>query len=159
MKNLSTLFVKFMHTAILLILTGAFAAVSAQPLEGDYTINAAEPTAGNNFASFSDFAIALSSEGVSGHVNTTVTPGSGPYEEQVVIENVDGSSPEAVITIFGNGETLTALTDTDNRHLLRLSNMSYVTIENLNLVRNPESTSGFYGIHVFGSGSNITIFN
>lgn len=159
MNQTATLLAKSIYSTVLILFIGIFSAVSAQPLEGDYTINSAEPTAGTNFASFGDFATALSSEGISGHVNATVTPDSGPYEEQVVFENVVGSGPDAVISIFGNGETLTALTDTDNRYLLRLSGMSYVTIENLNLVRNPDAASGFYGIHVFGSGSNITIFD
>lgn len=159
MKYTSTLILKSIQILILLISVGIFSALSSQPLAGDYTINAEVATGGTNFSSFGDFAAALGSEGISGDVNATVTPGSGPYDEQVIFENVTGSGPGAVISILANGETLTALTDTDNRHLLRLSGMSYVTIDNLNLERNPGAASGFYGIHVYNSGSHITISN
>lgn len=146
-------------TAFLQLLITSINKVIAQPLEGDYTINASEATGGNNFASFSDFAAALTSEGISGHVTTSVVVGSGPYNEQVDITDVNGSGPEAVIHLIGNGETLTAVTDTDNRYLLRLSNMNHVVIDDLHLLRDTESSSGFYGVHIFGSGSNITIQN
>ncbi len=158
MKHSILLFTK-PATALVSMLLFMGGLATAQPLEGEYTIDASQATGPGVFASFQEFADALASEGISGNVTAQVAPGSGPYQEQVVFSTVTGSGSDATITIDGNGEVLTAITDTDNRHLLRLSNMSYVNIQNLELVRNPESTSGFYGVHIFGSGSHITISN
>jgi hypothetical protein len=159
MKHSTLLSTHKTNWILTLLIFFSLSAAWTQPLEGEYTINSGETTAGSNFASFNDFAAALSAEGIGGDVMAIVIPGSGPYTEQVIFADVDGSGPDATIQIIGNGETLTATTDTDNRHLLRLSHMSYVHIDNLHLVRDQESTSGFYGIHVFGSGAHITITN
>jgi hypothetical protein len=128
-------------------------------LSGGYTINSTLPTGGGNFNSFNDFANALSVEGVSGNVTATVNLGTGPYDEQVVFENITGLGPDASITIEGNGETITAVTSTTDRYVIRLSNMEHFTINNLHIAWNPESTGGFYGIHIFETGNHITISN
>ncbi|MBK8491335.1 MAG: hypothetical protein IPL49_10710 [Saprospirales bacterium] len=136
---------KFLFTLIF----GALAIVgSAQPLSGDYTINSAMGTGGNNFQSFTDFAASLNANGVSGDVVATVEPGSGPYVEQVVFSSIAGTGPNATITLEGSGETITALTNTDNRHVVRLANCQYFTINNLHVAWDPTSTSGFYAIHI-----------
>jgi hypothetical protein len=128
-------------------------------LSGGYTINSTLPTGGGNFNSFNDFADALTVEGVSGNVTATVNLGTGPYDEQVVFENITGLGPDASITIEGNGETITAVTSTTDRYVIRLSNMEHFTINNLHIAWNPESTGGFYGIHIFETGNHITISN
>ncbi len=147
-----------------ILLTGAavflfLAPIYAQPLEGNYTINSAAATENTNFQSFNDLANALETEGISGPVTVTVEPGSGPYNEQVEFTTITGSSADAVFTLEGNGETLTALTSTDSRYLMRLTDLSHVHINNLHLLRDIDATSGFYGIHIFNSGNHITLSN
>lgn len=137
-------------------LTGA---AFAQPLSGDYTIDSALPTGGANFQSFSDFAASLNANGVSGHVTATVEPGSGPYQEQVVFSNIAGTGPNATVTLEGSGETISAVTTTTNRHVVRLANCQYFTVNNLRVVWDPASTGGFYAIHIFGTGNHITVSN
>ena len=134
-------------------------AIIAQPLAGNYTIDAAAATGGTNFQSFSDFASGLNTNGISASVVATVTPGSGPYQEQVVFSNIAGTSATATITLEGSGETLTAVTDSSDRHALRLANCAYFTINNLHVLRDPASTHAFYGIHIFGTGDHITLSN
>lgn len=164
-KNLNTMknFTPLLIFNRMMLLSGAMLLcalpVLGQPLEGDYTINSAEATENTNFQSFNDFADALADEGISGNVTATITIGSGPYNEQIEFAGISGSSPDAVLVIEGNGETLTAATNTDDRHVLRLTDMSHVHINNLHLERDTASTSGFYGIHIYSSGSNITISN
>jgi hypothetical protein len=133
--------------------------VQAVPLAGNYTINSGAATGGTNFDSFTDFTDAINTEGISADVVVTVVPGSGPYQEQVVINTVVGAGPDATVTLEGSGELLSAVTSSDNRHVLRLSNVSYFTINNLNIAWDPTSTGGFYGIHIFKTGSFITISN
>ena len=146
----------FLTFALFLAVT---AGLSAQPLNGAYTINSGMPTAGSNFQSFTDFAAALDANGISGHVTATVAFGSGPYQEQVVFNSVTGSGANAVVTIEGNGQTITAVTSTTDRHVLRLANVQYFTINNLRAAWDPASTGGFYGIHLFGSADHVTISN
>ncbi len=131
----------------------------AQPLAGSYSIDATQPTGGTNFHSFGDFASALNINGISASVTATVAPGSGPYAEQVVINTIQGSGPNAWVTLEGNGETLTAITTTTDRHILRLSHVQYLTVNNLHILRDPASPAGFYGIHIYGSGNHVQITN
>jgi len=131
----------------------------AQPLNGNYTLNSAVATGGTNYQTFADLAGDLTADGVSGNVIVTITPGSGPYNEQITFMNPPGIGPNATVTIEGNGETMTATTNTNDRHVLRLTDVQYFTINNLKIVRDTASTSGFYGIHIFNSGHHITISN
>lgn len=133
--------------------------LQATPLLGDYTINAGAATGGTNFHSFTDFASSINANGISGNVIVTVVSGSGPYIEQVVINTVQGAGPTATVLLEGNGETISAVTTTLNRHVIRLSNVQYFTINNLHISRDPSSSGGFYGIHIFSTGNYITISN
>lgn len=134
------------------------------PLSGNYTINKTLPTGGGNFNSFKDFAFFLTNCGISGNVTATVAAGTGPYNEQVVFQNIAGLGPGATLTIQGNGETIvsdTAIIQTGsnpNRHIIRLVDLQHVTINNLRVEMFPGST-GFIGIHILNSGHNITISN
>jgi trimeric autotransporter adhesin len=140
---------------ISLILSGH---IKAQ-LSGNYTINSAQSTGGTNFQSFTAFADSLNVNGVSGSVTATVAPGSGPYMEQVTFDSIAGTGPSAIITLEGSGETITALTDSADRHVVRLKDIQYFTINNLKIKRDSAATSGFYGIHIYNTGSHITITN
>jgi hypothetical protein len=132
--------------------------VSAQ-LSGNYTINSALATSGTNFQSFNDFAASLNTTGVAGHVIATVVPGSGPYTEQVTFSNTPGACAGATIILEGSGETITAHTDSTDRHVIRLEHSIYFTINNLHIKRDTTSTSGFYGIHIYSSADHVTIRN
>jgi hypothetical protein len=134
------------------------------PLSGVYTINNTLPTGGSNFNSFNDLSYFLTNCGVSGNVTVTVAPGSGPYNEQVIFQNITGLGPSATLTIEGNGRTIisdTAIIQTGsnpNRHIIRLIDLQYVTINNLKVEMFPGST-GFIGIHILNSGNHITVSN
>ncbi|MBK7432945.1 MAG: hypothetical protein IPI66_02950 [Chitinophagaceae bacterium] len=149
---------------ILLFTGSAFAGKRNFALSGPYTINQTLPTAGNNFNSFTDFSAALTAQGVTGNVVATVTPGTGPYTEQVIFQNISGLGAGATITIEGSGETITSDTainqtgSNPNRHIIRLIDLQYFTINNLHVDMFPGST-GFIGIHILNSGNHITISN
>src|SRR5690606_5927691 len=75
-------------------------------LAGNYTINSALATGGTNFDSFGALSRALQGCGLAGPVVVSVTPGSGPYTEQVKFFKARGASATNTITIKGNLETL-----------------------------------------------------
>jgi hypothetical protein len=129
------------------------------PLAGNYTINSGTATSGTNFQSFNAFASSINTNGISANVVVTVAPGTGPYNEQVVINTVTGAGPTATVLLEGSGEKISALTTTTQRHVVRLSNVSYFTINNLQVEWNAASTGGFYGIHLLNTADHVTISN
>jgi hypothetical protein len=60
-------------------------------MTGNYTINSANPTAGTNLNNFTDFAEMINIGGVTGAVNIEVVAGSGPYEEQIELFEIEGN--------------------------------------------------------------------
>jgi hypothetical protein len=152
--------IKFTLSLLTVVFLLSFTSGStAGPLLGNYTINSAQPTGGSNFQSFNDLADSINANGILGNVVITVAPGSGPYNEQVEFINIAGTSALATVTLDGSGETITALTDSTNRHVVRISDCEYFTVTDLRVNYNPLSTSGFYGIHIYNSGDHITITN
>jgi parallel beta-helix repeat protein len=112
------------------------------PLSGNYTINSTQPTAGTNFNSFTDFATALNLGGVSGAVTVDVVTGTGPYNEQVMINAINNSSSTNTVTINGNGETLEYLSTTSaERATFKLNAANYLTVDNLIIKALGASTS------------------
>ncbi|HHN47453.1 MAG TPA: hypothetical protein ENN08_00705, partial [Bacteroidales bacterium] len=75
-------------------------------LSGNYTIDSTLPTGGINFNNFTDFADAANEFGLAGPVVVDVVAGTGPYNEQVMLNELAGSSEVNILTINGNGETL-----------------------------------------------------
>jgi hypothetical protein len=146
-------------TPVLIALILSLTSVTAQPLSGNYTINSALPTLGTNFQSFNDFASSINANGISANVIATVEPGSGPYQESVIFNNVQGTGVGAGVTINGSGETISAVTSSANRHVVRLTDCSFFAITNLHIVYDTASSGGTYGIHIFNSGSDISITN
>ncbi len=131
----------------------------SNPLNGYYTINATLPSSAANFQSIKEFADSLNLNGVSGHVVADIIAGTGPYLGQVVFNHPAGAGPNATITLNGGGESASALTTTTDRHVIRLTDCSYFTILNLNILWDPGSTGGFYGIHLYHSAHDITLSN
>ena len=83
---------------------------------GTYTINPALPPGGGNYQTMAAAVNALSC-GISGPVIFNVAPGSGPYNEQVIIPPVGGTSAVNTVTFYGNGATI-------RLHRLRLHDIS-----------------------------------
>ncbi len=130
-------------------------------LDGAYTINQLATPSATNFSNFEDFADALSTFGVCGSVVATVTPGTGPYNEQIEIGNINGASSTNTITINGNGNELNYLsTSSGQRYTLALSGASYVTIDSLRIVALGGGVGEFgWGVWVTGGASHNTIKN
>ncbi|MCC5916443.1 MAG: T9SS type A sorting domain-containing protein, partial [Cryomorphaceae bacterium] len=101
-------------------------------LAGTFTMNQlAVPTA-TNFTSFADLADALNTYGVCGPVTINVLPGSGPYNEQFELDEIQGTSAANTITINGNGNTLShSASGTADRNTITFNGTDYVTIDSL----------------------------
>jgi trimeric autotransporter adhesin len=102
-------------------------------VSGVYTINSGLPTAGNNFQTFAD-AISYISCGINGPVVFNITPGSGPYDEQVYIPFIGGTTSINTVTINGNGETLTYnLATASNKAVITLNDADHIIIDSLTI--------------------------
>ena len=98
-------------------------------LVGNYTIG----TTGD-YPTISSAIASLSACGVSGAVTFDLITGSGPYNEQLVLNEVTGASATNTITFNGNGETITSATDNSNRSLFLLDGADYITLNNINFL-------------------------
>jgi hypothetical protein len=139
---------------ITLLVVSSLGRLDAQ-LSGVYTINSAAATGSGNYQTFTAFASALNSSGVSGPVTVNVVSGSGPYSEQVNFTQAAGVSSTNTITINGNGCTLTFnATNVNLKHTLMLSGADYMTFNNLNVI----GTNGTYAFacHLWNSADNNT---
>lgn len=127
-------------------------------LGGTYTINSGAATGGTNFTSFNDFATALNTVGVCAPVVANVVAGSGPYNETVVFNNIDGASAVNKIRINGNGQTIQFnATGTTNHRIITLDGTKYFTINNLK-IKTLNNTYG-WGVHITGNASRDSIVN
>ena len=130
-------------------------------LNGTYTVNSALPTAGTNFQTFTDLANKLNTDGICGPVVVNTVIGSGPYNEQVLLDEISGTSSVNTLTINGNGETLTFLsTLTSQRAGFSLNETDYTTINNFKIIAQGTTTSEYgFGVHLIGQADNNTISN
>ncbi|HEX6170632.1 MAG TPA: right-handed parallel beta-helix repeat-containing protein, partial [Chitinophagaceae bacterium] len=122
---------------------------------GTYTINSGAATGGTNFQTFADAVAALSC-GIAGPVIFNVQAGSGPYNEQITIPVIGGSSAVNTITFNGNGATIQATPVTATRHIIKLDGADYITFNNLNIVAQAGSTFG-WGVHLANGADWNTI--
>lgn len=124
-------------------------------LSGNYTINNAQPTSSTNFQSFTEALNTISCAGVAGAITLNVTPGSGPYNERIVIPQITGITSNNKLTINGNGATLNyTTTDANNRAAIILNGADNIVIDSLNI----DVSQGTYGWGIVLTGradSNI----
>ncbi|RYE20346.1 MAG: hypothetical protein EOP51_18005, partial [Sphingobacteriales bacterium] len=122
-----------------------------------FTVNKNAPVSSTSFQSLSAAVNAISC-GISGPIIINITPGSGPYTEQVVFPEIYGTSATNTIVVNGGGNTLEfAATVTGERAVLYLAGADYVTIDNL-MINASAGTYG-YGIQLINGSDYITISN
>ncbi|HEX6915886.1 MAG TPA: T9SS type A sorting domain-containing protein [Chitinophagaceae bacterium] len=127
-------------------------------LNGIYTINSAVPTGGTNFSSFNDAVLNMKC-GIGGPVVFNVVPGSGPYNEQVIIPQIPGTSAVNTITFNGNGETLSYTSPVGGeRAIFKLNGTDYVTIDSLRLFSAAAASAEYaYGVQLVNDADNNII--
>lgn len=123
-------------------------------MSGNFTINAAAAASASNYTNFQSLANDLSAYGVCGPVKIDVL--NGPYTAQVVFDSIPGANAAAQIVISGNNQLLSYPTNaTGNDHVIKLNNVDYVTIEDLQ-VKSTDPTNG-RAIFITNGSSFITI--
>ena len=119
---------------------------------GTYTI---APT-GGDYRSFGEAIDTLNVVGIEGAVTFNVFPGT--YQEQVVLNNIPGSSTTNTISFNGTGDNvlLTAAPTQNDNYVLLLDSTSNVSFSRFRIEARPPS--GNYGnALVLQKGGNITI--
>lgn len=127
-------------------------------LSGTYTVNAAQPTAGTNYQSFSALTSDLNSVGICAPVTVNVVAGSGPYNEQVSFGNVPGTSATNTIKVNGNGNIVQFNTASGSTlPLLQLQGTKHLKIDNLNF--KTLSTSAAWAAWITGGAEHDSLIN
>jgi hypothetical protein len=122
---------------------------------GTYTINPAQPVSASNFQSFTQVADAIRC-GILGPVVFNVAPGSGPYNEQITLPAITGTSATNTITINGNGATISFNSANSNqRAAITLDGTDFVTIDSL-IIDGSAGTYG-WGIQLMNQADNNRI--
>lgn len=127
-------------------------------VSGTFTINPGLPAGGSNFQTFSA-AVASLSSGVNGAVTFNVT--TGTYNEQIILNNISGTTAANTITFNCNGATVTFLsTNSNQRAGVKINNTDYVTFDNLTVVPQADDWDEFgYGFHLINDADHNTIKN
>lgn len=116
-------------------------------VQGWYTIDRTSPGGPGIFTSF-NAAYDFIKCGIDGPVVFNVAPGSGPYDEQLIITPVNGASATNTITFNGNGQTITYLATTQNQSaVIKLDGADYFTFNNL-VIAPKGTTSSQWGFGV-----------
>ncbi|HSI89701.1 MAG TPA: T9SS type A sorting domain-containing protein [Adhaeribacter sp.] len=131
--------------------------IACNAISGTFTIDKNAPVSATSFQSFADALQALNSCGVSGPVTFNVAANSGPYNEQVTLNNILGTSATNTITFNGNGNKIAFANSTANRAVIRLDGASHITFDNF-LIDATDATYG-WGVHFQNGADNNTISN
>lgn len=125
---------------------------------GIYTIDASSPASATNFQSFTAAASAIGC-GISGPVVFNVVPGSGPYNEQLILPATIGATATNTVTFNGNGDTLSfASTNTNLRGIIRLDGADHITIDSMVIISTGTTTSEYgFGVQLINDADSNTI--
>jgi hypothetical protein len=121
---------------------------------GTYTINKNAPATATNFTSFASAISALSC-GIAGNVTINVVAGSGPYTEQVLMEQVVFNNFR--VRFNGNGNTLEFAPTATYQGVLMMNGTRNVTIDSL-ILKSTSATYG-HGIIMYNNCQNDSILN
>lgn len=102
--------------------------------------------AGSDFATLSDLMNVLNANGICGPLTVDVNPAAGPYNEQLVIGNISGTSPTDTILFKGNGSVITWNSSISaSRYTILLDGANYVTLDSFQVYGSMGSTTSNYG--------------
>ena len=125
---------------------------------GIYTIDPTVPLSPTNFHTFNE-AYAAMACGIAGPVVFNVEPGTGPYNEQLLMDSIPGTSDVNTITFNGTGNTIQFSSSVSaDRAVIRLSGTDYVTFDNLVVNADGPGTYG-WGVHLINGADSNTFKN
>ncbi len=120
---------------------------------GTYTINAGAPASATNYISFNAAKAALNC-GIGGAVIFNVVSGSGPYNEQLVLDSIPGTSAINTVTFNGNGNSI-AFSSSDNleRAVIKLRTTDHIIFDSLVINAAGAGTYG-YGVQLVNNADS-----
>ncbi len=113
---------------------------------------------GADFPDFSSLMTFFDCGGIAGPVVIEVTPGSGPFNEQIILGVIPGSSDVNTITINGHGSTLEYLSlNNIERATLKLKGTSHISFNNMTIraLGNQTLTYG-YAVQLMDNAQHVT---
>lgn len=126
-------------------------------LTGTLTIDKSSPVSATNYQSFTALGTDLNCRGVAGPVTVNVVSGTGPYNEQLILNSIPGSSATNTITFNGNNNKISFTGTTANRPVIQLNGADFIKIDNFQ-IEAPDLTTG-WGIHFMNGADNNIISN
>jgi len=136
-------------TPVLLTVNGALA-------PGTYFIDKTQPSSATNFLSFNEAKQAMMC-GIAGPIVFEVTAGRTPYEEQLILDSIPGTSVINTITFRGNGNTIHfSSTDDVEKAVIKLRKTDYVTFDSLKIDATGTGSYG-YGVQLHNHADSNTI--
>jgi hypothetical protein len=125
-------------------------------LNGVYDIGGASP----DFPTISAAVSAMACGGILGPVTLNLAQGAGPFNEQVIIPSIAGSSALNTVRINGgaNREIVQyTATNTNERAVFKLNGADYFILDSMRIINN--GTTYGYGVQFTNSADNNTIHN
>ncbi|RXK82820.1 T9SS type B sorting domain-containing protein [Filimonas effusa] len=136
--------------------------VSKTPgVSGTFTIDNSLTTPGaGQFKTFTD-AYNYIKCGIGGPVVFNVVNTGTPYNEQLVMNKVYGTSTTNTITFNGNGATINYLSsNTNERAVIKMNGTSHVIFNNLRITALGTTSSQYgYGVHLMNNADSNTVKN
>ncbi|SEW20580.1 gliding motility-associated C-terminal domain-containing protein [Chitinophaga sp. YR573] len=122
---------------------------------GVYTINKGAAASATNYVSFTAASQALQC-GITGPVVFNVVANSGPYNEQLILDSIKGSSAVNTVTFNGNGNTIAfSSINSFERSVIKLRSTDHVIIDSLVIDATGTGTYG-YGVQLLNNAdSNV----
>jgi len=138
--------------------SGSLQVLTPAAVSGTFTINSALPTGGTNFQSF-NAAYDYIKCGIAGPVVFNVDPASGPYTEQLIMEEVPGASATNTVTFNGNGRTIQFLsTNTNERAVIKLNGADHITFDSLVITALANATTEYgFGVQLLNDADSNTV--
>ncbi len=130
---------------------------NATPVSGTFTIDQNGTPSATTFTSFAAAIASIECGGASGPIVFNVAPGSGPYEEHVVVPVIPGTSATNTVTFNGNGNTISA-DPSGSLGVITLDGADFIKFDNLILTLDAAATAG-WGVQFLNGADNNTISN
>jgi gliding motility-associated-like protein len=129
-------------------------------IHGTFTIDKNSPAGNGNFISF-NAAYDYIKCGIDGPVIFNVAAGSGTYDEQLIINPVNGASATNTITFNGNAQTITHLAATQSESaVIKLNGADYFTFNNLRIVPKGQTNAQWgFGVQLLNDANFNTVNN
>jgi PKD repeat protein len=136
-KNYKTIADNFVNKMTTLLMLLCFTGIAQAQLSGNYTIDASKTTGGTNYASWSAFASAIGTSGVSGAVKVTVM-NDETTSATVTFNAISGASSTNTISIDGNGKKLISSATYEG---IAVNGADYLTMTNLTIQKTGTGTT------------------